>query len=101
MIPVTTELFIQAADGSKFAVCRKFKREKSLASSFTWIRPRNSSIAKLLTNGTYSFPDACIVEDQVPDALFHIRVSEIQTKGFCVEHGKQHFILPLGNFDHD
>ena len=100
MIPVTTELFVQTVNGQKYVVCRKFRLIERLADSFGWIRPKNSPFFNFLTDRTYSYPDAWIV-NQAPENLYHVPVNELQTKGFCIEHNNKHYIMPLGNFDHD
>lgn len=99
MVPITTELFMEAENGEKYVLCRRFERKLRVASNYSWIRPKET-IYKLLTNGQYSFPNAWIVGEPL-DQLFHVPLKLLLTKGLYVEHNKQKYTMPLGNFNHD
>lgn len=117
MVPVTTELFVEAENGQKYVLCRKFKCKQQLATSFSWIRPQLTTF-QLLTDKRYSFPSAWIV-DKPMNQIFHVPLNQLLTKGLYVEHNVvdqtvkqktrnsepvrvlQKYTMPMGNFDHD
>ena len=105
MIPVTTELFVEAENGEKYVLCRKFERRKELALTFHWIRPKQTT-HQLLNDKRFSFPGAWTVNEPL-NQLFHVPLNQILTKGLYVEHYIMHeketrnFTMPMGNFDHN
>ena len=105
MIPVTTELFVEAENGEKYVLCRKFERRKELALTFHWIRPKQTTF-QLLNDKRFSFPNAWTVNKPM-NQLFHVPLSQLLTKGLYVEHyivsekEIRNFIMPMGNFDHN
>ena len=88
MIPATTELFVEAENGGKYVLFRKFERRKELAMTFHWIQPKLTTF-DFLNDKRFSFKGAWTVNKQL-NQLFHVTLNQILTKGLYVEHFIMH-----------